>query len=247
MSEETPLPQPLPLQPPGATGPEHTGVVRRSPSRPPVAMSAFSPGTANVSDLRDEDTVFFEALASAGLGAQLKDDELERVVRTARSAAPAGRRLDLLGAYYAGESIDVGSERCAHDRWFLHDAEDAATAASTVARLLRVWPELVEAQLERIGGEEGMLVVRSGEHFCAIEDEAPEEGGICSVSVREIVRSFNVLLDRKGHRRRLVGLRGDGRREAYVGLASIADAMALCQKGYLAEDDPEIIMHLAAW
>jgi hypothetical protein len=107
-------------------------------------------------------------------------------------------------------------------------------------------PELSGAHLERVGSASGTLVIRLGEHICALDDEH-EERGAARVGVHEVVRALNVLLERKGVRARLVGLLGDGAREAYLGLPSLTSALALTEADYLTAPDIETLMSLTAW
>jgi hypothetical protein len=83
---------------------------------------------------------------------------------------------------------------------------------------------------------------------CALEDELEDdsvEGR--SVSVAGMVRALNVLLDRQGVRARLIGLFGDGSREAYVGIASLASAVPLAQADFLSVMDAEGLMEQTGW
>jgi len=221
-------------------------------SEPPA--SAVAP---SADDLR-----FATALRSSGIASELTDAELARALARADTqlhgrAAPAARRLDILAAYYAAENDALAAQRRqATDRWFLFHATDGLTAAQLLARLLDVVPELQGTELERVGGHDGTLVVRAGDDVCALEDEREEEpptpsssgeARASTISVCDLVRAINVLLDRRSVRARLVGLIGDGGREAYVGLPSVTSAIVLSSADYLAVADAEALLDLTGW
>jgi hypothetical protein len=181
---------------------------------------------------------------------ELSLSELDRILRALQEDSPAeARRLSLLEAYYGASSDAVAAlRRRATDRWFMYHAADGIGAPQLVQRLLGVLPEIAGAHLERVGsagGTLGTLVLRLGEHVCAIDDEL--SGRDMSVSVQEIVRAMNVLLERRNVRARLVGLFGDGTREAYVGLPSLSSALGLVEANYLTAPDVETLMALTAW
>jgi hypothetical protein len=183
--------------------------------------------------------------------------------RPSTQSGPA-RRLDLLVAYYGVENDPLAAQRRqATDRWFLFQAADALTAPQLLARLLDVVPELQGTELERVGGQDGTLVVRAGDDVCALEDEREEDVGTQStpssgpasgaqprastISVCDLVRALNVLLDRRSVRARLVGLIGDGSRDAYLGLPSVTSAIVLSSGDYLAVADAEALLDLTGW
>ena len=122
-------------------------------------------------------------------------------------------------------------------------------------------PELGTVELDRIGGGDGPLVLKAGEHFSAVLDDYDEETdteeydlseaaqhqrGVTMVTVRGLVRALNVLLDRHDVRERLVSLRGDDEREVYVALG-VAEAAQLARAGFLEDENAEDMMELAAW
>jgi hypothetical protein len=251
---ETPLPQPLYEESDEGAGAPDSRARRRSAasSRP---VSAFAPAHASArvesspnGQLTQEDCSFVSLLHEAALASELDGGELTRTARLIHHDLKTARRIDLLDAYYeaAGDPI-TGQRRIATDRWFVYHAEEGLDAQSLVNRLLTVLPELSGARFERVGGSEGALVLRSGDHVCAIEDDDDDGTGAVSVSVRDVVRALNVLLDRHGIRVRMVGLIGDGAREAYVGVASLAAAVALVEGDCLAATDTESLMQLVAW
>jgi hypothetical protein len=187
-------------------------------------------------------------LQAAGMLRELSLSELDRITRALPEEGDVvARRLTLLEAYYtAGSDAVTALRRRATDRWFMYHQGHGVGAPQLVQRLLGVLPEISGAHLERVGsGTLGTLVLRQGEHVCAIDDENMSRDG--SVSVQEIVRALNVLLDRKGVRARLVGLLSDGVREAYLGLPSLSSALALVEADYLTAPDVEALMSLTAW
>jgi hypothetical protein len=198
--------------------------------------------------LSPSDALFVAALREAGLISELRHLELSRAASYMGEGDVASRRIDLLAAYYEVEGDPISSKRRqAMDRWFLYNANDGLTAITLVQRLSAIAPEMDPARLTRIGGSAGALVLQSGDHVCALEDEREDAPGSVSVSVRELVRAFNVLLDRHGVRTRLVGLVGDGRREAYLGQSTMGTAIQLANADYLTAPDGETLMQLAAW
>lgn len=197
-------------------------------------------------------------MRGAGLVAELDDAELERVVRAVGQRRGLTRRIDLLESYYqAHGDTDAALRRCAKDRFFVHRADEEATASELVGRFARLAPELAEVKLERIGTDDGPLVLRSGDQLSAVFDDPDEDaldtGEIdlstldeATVTIRGIVQALNVLLDRAGVRQRFVPLRSDAAREAYVGIG-VTEAVALAQSGHLEDDDPETVMDLGSW
>jgi len=251
---ETPLPQTLADGLDMSVGADDSRPRRRASttSRP---VSAFAPTrtsrvpvTPGASHLTQEDCEFVTALHEANVALDLDGAELTRAAHYLRFENGPGRRLDLLDAYYAADGDPIVSQRRqATDRWFLFSADEGLTASSLVQRLLSVTPELGLARLERIGGADGALLLRAGEHVCGLEDDRLDEHGTVTVSVRDMVRAFNVLLDRHDVRTRLVGLFGDGTREAYFGQASMGSAIILANAQYLDAPDAEILMQRTAW
>ncbi len=207
-----------------------------------------------------EDRAFVDRLRSAGLLTELSDGLLEVLVDRVdpRSDAHA-RRLDMLALYYDGGGDAQTAKRRTHrDRWLLHRDGEPSNAHAIVHKLAALAPELGAVSLERIGTEDGPLVVRAGDHLSAVTDHEDDvdtgeidltgldqEGGEM-ISVRGLVRALNVLLDRCGVRERWVPLASDGEREAFVVLG-VAEAMLLCQSGDLEHPSPEEVMEFAAW
>lgn len=211
--------------------------------------------------LDEGDRAYLESLRKAGLLSELEGEELLRVASEVEQDDVERRRVDLLEVYYgAGGVADRAEARRLADRFFLQRAGDPATAAHLVQRLSALAPELEGVALERIGGEDGPLVLRSRDHFAAVLDHFEEEadtdqidlraledrGDVPMVTVRGLVHALNVLLDRGGIRERLVSLRGDPEREIYVRLA-VAEAAVLARAGHLEDELVEDVMELAAW
>jgi len=211
--------------------------------------------------LEEADVGFVRALQAAGLFAELDSDELLLLASELSEPDEDRRWVDLLEGYYGdGADAERGSRRRSADGFFLQRLGEPATAAGLVGRLSALFPALGAVALERIGGDDGPLVVRAGEHFCAVLEDADEnldtdqvdlsdledDDGPPMVTVRGLVRAINVLLDRHGERERLMSLRGDEEREVYVRLG-ITEAMTLAREGYLEDDDPEDVMELGAW
>ena len=211
--------------------------------------------------LDEEDVAFLRALQATGSLAELDGDELLRVASEVEATSRDERWVELLETYFGVEDAERSSARRGADRYFIQRLGEPATAKSLVARLSALHPELGGISLERIGGADGPLVLRAGDHFCAVLDEDEEEmdtdqidlsdlddrgGNVPMVTVRGLVRSTNVLLDRHGVRERMIALLGDDEREVYLGLG-VAEAMTLAKQGYLEDEDPEDVMELAAW
>lgn len=210
--------------------------------------------------LDEVDVAFVEALRKVGLLAELDSDEFLRLASGVDETDRDCRWVAMLDLYFSGDE-EVAARRRLADGFFLQRLGEPATAAGLVGRLSALFPALRGVSLERIGGDDGPLVLRAGEHFCAVLDETEESldtdqvdlselddtvSGPPMVSVRGLVRSTNVLLDRHGVRERLISLRGDDEREVYVKLG-VTEAMALANAGYLEDEDAEDVMELGAW
>jgi hypothetical protein len=258
---ETPFPSTLLDEPDANSGASESPKRRRTTTshRPVSAFapagtpsSVGSPASQAVSGDGDaaamagaSDADFVAALRDAGVAADLHGQELTRAARAVRHTETNARRIDLLDAYYgAGGDALTSQRRRAMDRWFPYNASQRLDATELVIRAQMVLPELPAARLERIGGA---LVLRAGEHVCALEDEQDDLPDAPSISVRDLVRAFNVLLERHNVRVRLVGLIGDGQREVYLGLRTVAAAMALVKGDYLEPADAETLVDLTNW
>ncbi len=213
-----------------------------SPSEPSVHVSIAPHPVAP----DDAEAAYFEALRAAGLFEDLNDALLAVLQERVTSHEEDVRRLDLIELYYdAGGDVGTADRRWAADRMVLFRADNGATARSIVSALSQTHPSLSDTRLERLGGEDGPLVLRSGEHISAVDDEESASDPH-NVSVRALVAAFNVLLERVEEPRRLLPLRGDGKREVYVAIAEDA-AMTLCLAGNLEELSTNELMLLAGW
>ncbi len=252
---ETPLPHVEEFTGPATGSRDVLAVRNKRLSMPGRAVSAFAPAhpksdppLAENLPLTSEDQAFIAALREAGLVSELHGAEVTRVARHVVSPGVRGRYLDLLFAYYAaaGDAL-VSRRRMVTDRWFIYSAKQSLNLSQVLGRLLSVLPEIANTRLERVADEDGPLVLRCDEHVCALEDETEEGSSQRSVTIAGVVRALNVLLDRQGVRSRLVGLFGDGTREAYVAIASMAAAVPLAQAGYLTVPDAESLMEQTGW
>lgn len=218
----------------------------------PPAMTMSQPdGSRSKSSipppLPDEvDELYFEALRGAGLFSELNDVLLHVLQERVGSKDEDARRLDLIELYYdANGDVSAADRRWSRDRMVLLRADNGATARQVVSALAQTYEALEDTHLERLGGDDGPLVLRSGEHISAVDDDAAAAGDH-TVSIRSLVAAFNVLLERCNEQRRLVPLRGDGRREVYVALPMDA-AVSLCLASHLDEMSTNELMTLAGW
>ncbi len=240
---------------------EETSSPSESPP-PRKPASSISAQRLAVHLLDEDDRVYLECMREAGLLKELDEEELLRVASEVSESETDARRVSMLELYYdaAGDS-SASRRRRAADRFFLQRVGEPATAAGLVTRLTELTPELAQVRMERIGGGDGPLVLRAGEHCAAVLDDYEEETdtdefdlaeaaarkrAVPMVTVRGLVRAINVLLDREGVRERLVALCGDDDREVYVALG-VSEAVRLAQLGYLEDEDPEDVMELGAW
>ncbi|MFK7985119.1 MAG: hypothetical protein AB8I08_03735 [Sandaracinaceae bacterium] len=210
------------------------------------------------------DLAFLEALTGAGRLAELDDQEMVRIASEVGDAESAeARRVDLLEMYYAAAGANEDAKRRIEaDRFFVQKVGEPATAAGLVERLARLAPEIGQAALTRIGGgDDGPLVVQTGEHFAAVLDDYDEEtdtdqysikeaeqrrSDVPMVTVRGLVRAVNVLLEKADVRERLIGIRSDAEREVYVSLG-LSDALTFADQDFLEDDSRQDVMALGAW
>lgn len=251
---ETPLPHNLTehVENQAGTAADSRTRPRRSslPGRP---VSAFAPAKAksdppagSLLPITPDDCSFVAALRAAGVATELDGPELARAAKLVRTQTRRARHLDLLVAYYdAGGDPLASRRRQATDRWVCYAGPEELSVAQLLARLTQVLPEISgSVQLQRVGGT---LVLQAGDHVCALEDEIEEDDDLRTVSVRDVVRALNVLLDRHGVRARLVGLFGDGTREAYVSIPTMTAALPLVHADYLSVEDVEGLMEQTGW
>ncbi len=202
---------------------------------------------------------FISALRDVGLLGDLNDGLLNALLeRLPPTHDEDVRRTELMRLYYVEAPSDGGVARRTKDRLLLHDAESGDSAREIVRRLVECSPEVGALSLERIGTDDGPLVLRTrSDTFSAVleaDDDDLDTGQIDlseldaspTVAVQALVRAVNILLDREDVRERFVLLCCDGRRECYVRV-SLADALALCTAGHLASDEDEAVLDLGAW
>lgn len=220
----------------GEASAESTGK-RRAPSAERLAAQLLEPS----------DLPFLDALRKVGLLGEMDDEELLRVASEVEETTALGRRIQLLEIYFAaGGDVKAAERRRLADRFFLRRVGEQTTARGLLTALSELVPELGGISLERIGGEEGPLVARAGEHVSAIADDDADDTATGTVSIRSLVRAVNGLMARDGVRIRLVPLEGDDRRELYVGLG-ITEAIELAMAELLEENESERLMELASW
>lgn len=178
---------------------------------------------------RDEE--FVRLLNAAGLACELDARQLESLASELEEARIHLRRMDILEIYYRGNGdASVASRRRRSDRFFMHNDYFSATAHQLVSSLADLNPEIAPIELQQIGAEDGLLVLRAGEHFSAVTDEDDEGSQKGTVAVRALVRALNALLAKADVAERLVPLTPDESRELYVGVTE-EGAMTLLQGG----------------
>ncbi len=222
-----------------------------SPSTPPSGDAEIAPRRSSERPPsmpplpRDADLDFYASLRAAGLLADLTDGLIEALMELVGAKGEDARRLDLLELYYAAAGdIEASKRRSREDRMIVHHAGFGENAITFIQRLSFSNPELPGLRVERMGTDDGPLVLRSGDFVSAVsDDDDPSDG---QVSVRAIVQAFNVMLDRADVESRLVLVRGDGERELYLAVGP-TEALALCQTGVLEEDDWERLHEYCAW
>jgi hypothetical protein len=230
------------------------------------APSAVRTEQRPVQLLDPADLDFVHALRAAGLLDEFEGEELRRVATSVgKSSSGLARKIDLLECYYGagGDALRARGRRL-RDRFFLQRVDESVTAATVVARLSELAPEVGPIAIERIGaGNDAPLVLRAGDYFAALLDDDEESldtdeidlreieerrkrGGRRMVTLRGLVRALNMLLDRHGIRERLIALRSDERREVYVA-TSLGHAIELARGGWLEDEEVEDVMELGAW
>ena len=194
---------------------------------------------------RDEE--FVRLLHAAGLACELDDRQLEDIALDIEQSRVDSRRMDILASYYrGGDDPSVGARRRLSDRFFMRNDHVPATAHQLVSRLTNLNPEVGEVSLQRIGGDDGPLVLRSGEQFSAVTDEDDENAEPDTVAVRALVRALNALLAKAEVDERLVPLIPDESRELYVGVTE-QGAMTLLQGGCTELSAVAALREFAGW
>ncbi|TFH29088.1 MAG: hypothetical protein E4H00_07590 [Myxococcales bacterium] len=194
---------------------------------------------------RDED--FVRILNAAGLACELDTAQLSVITSSLQESRVDSRRMDILGLYYRGnDDASVAARRRSGDRFFMHNDYFSVNAHQLVSSLANLNPEIASVKLQRIGTEEGPLVLRAGEHFSAVADEDDEDAEHGTVAVRALVRALNALLAKANVSERLVPLVPDESRELYVGVTE-EGAMTLLQGGCTELSAVAALREFASW
>jgi hypothetical protein len=194
---------------------------------------------------RDED--FVRLLNAAGLACELDAKQLSSIASNLEESRVDSRRMDILGLYYRGnDDASVAARRRSSDRFFMHNDYFSVNAHQLVSSLASLNPEIAPVKLQRIGTDEGPLVLRAGEHFSAITDEDDEDAESGTVAVRALVRALNALLAKAEVSERLVPLVPDESRELYVGVTE-EGAMTLLQGGCTELSAVAALREFASW
>jgi hypothetical protein len=194
---------------------------------------------------RDED--FVRLLHAAGLACELDTKQLGSIASNIDEPRVPSRRMDILEGYYRGnDDASIALRRRQSDRFFMHNDHFSVNAHQLVASLASLHPELGLVKLQRIGTEDGPLVLRAGERFSAVTDEDDENAEPGTVAVRALVRAINALLAKAGVAERLVPLVPDDVRELYVGVTEDG-AMTLLQGGCTELSAVVALREFASW
>jgi len=194
---------------------------------------------------RDED--FVRLLNAAGLACELDTRQLSGIASDLEESRIDSRRMDILEQYYRGnEDASVALRRRNSDRFFLHNDYFSVNAHQLVSSLANLNPEIAPVELQRIGADDGPLVLRAGEHFSAVTDEDDEDAENGTVAVRALVRALNALLAKAEVSERLVPLVPDESRELYVGVTE-EGAMTLLQGGCTELSAVAALREFASW
>jgi hypothetical protein len=194
---------------------------------------------------RDED--FVRLLHAAGLACELDTGQLSAITSNLEESRVDSRRMDILGLYYRGnDDASVAARRRSSDRFFMHNDYFSVNAHQLVSSLANLNPEIATVKLQRIGTDEGPLVLRAGEHFSAVTDVDDEDAEPGTVAVRALVRALNALLAKAEVSERLVPLVPDDSRELYVGVTE-EGAMTLLQGGCTELSAVAALREFASW
>jgi hypothetical protein len=194
---------------------------------------------------RDED--FVRLLNGAGLACELDTKQLSAFTSNLEESRIDSRRMDILELYYRGnDEASVASRRRSSDRFFVHNDYFSVNAHQLVSSLANLNPEIAPVKLQRIGADDGPLVLRAGEHFSAVTDEDDEDAEKGTVAVRALVRALNTLLAKAEVSERLVPLVPDESRELYVGVTE-KGAMTLLQGGCTEISAVAALREFASW
>jgi len=223
--------------------------VERHRSWPPLTPGVSKPPPPQ---LLPEDLELISRLRDAGMMNDAGLEELNAIAEKLGQRDGVARMLDLIQQYFSAPGQpEKAAERARAFRFFAHHSGDPANVSMLVHRLGKLFPEVGDMAVERIGDNSGPLVLRAQGHFGAIfddeddeEDDDDAEGE--TVTVRGVIRALNVLLGRLEIRERLIGVRSDGERELYIAL-SAGDASTLCKSLLLEIDDIEDLLEFAGW
>ena len=194
---------------------------------------------------RDEG--FVQLLNAAGLACELDTGQLSAITSNLEESRVDSRRMDILGLYYRGnDDASVAARRRSSDRFFMHNDYFSVNAHQLVSSLANLNPEIATVKLQRIGTDEGPLVLRAGEHFSAVTDVDDEDAEPGTVAVRALVRALNALLAKAEVSERLVPLVPDDSRELYVGVTE-EGAMTLLQGGCTELSAVAALREFASW
>jgi hypothetical protein len=194
---------------------------------------------------RDED--FVRLLNAAGLACELDPGQLSAITSNLEESRIDSRRMDILELYYRGNNdASVASRRRNSDRFFMHNDYFSVNAHQLVSSLADLNPEIAPVKLQRIGTDDGPLVLRAGEQFSAITDEDDEDAEQGTVAVRALVRALNALLAKAEVSERLIPLVPDESRELYVGVTEDG-AMTLLQGGCTELSAVAALREFASW
>lgn len=211
----------------------------------PPAEDVRVPDEGAAYSKRDED--FVRLLHTAGLASELGTDQLALIAATIEESRVDSRRMDILELYYgASDDVSIAVRRRASDRFFIHSAHFSLNAHQLVASLTDLNPEIAPVQLQRIGSDDGPLVLRAGENFSAVTDDDDEASDAGTVAVRALVRALNALLAKAGVGERLVPLVPDDTRELYLGVTE-EGAMTLLQGGCTELSAVAALREFASW
>ncbi|MFZ1866715.1 MAG: hypothetical protein WAU39_21015 [Polyangiales bacterium] len=214
-------------------------------SAPPPTEDVHPESESAAHSKRDEE--FVRLLHSAGLTCELDLRQLTALTADLEETRIHPRRMDILELYYRGNGdASVARRRRRSDRFFMHNDYFSTNAHQVVSLLGNLNPEIAAIELQQIGADESLLVLRAGEHFSAVTDEDDERAQKGTVAVRALVRALNALLAKAGVTERLVPLAPDEYRELYVGVTE-EGAMTLLQGGCTELSAAAALREFASW
>lgn len=211
----------------------------------PPAEDVRVPEQSTAYSKRDEG--FVRLLHSAGVACELDTTHLAEIATTLEDSRVYSRRIDILERYYRGrDDAATAMRRRGSDRFFVHNDHYSVNAHQLVVSLASLNPEIGAVTLQRIGADDGPLVLRAGESFSAVTDEDDEDAQAGTVAVRALVRALNALLAKADVAERLVPLVPDEAREVYIGVTE-EGAMTLLQGGCTELSAVVALREFASW